>query len=81
MRYSDWTIKLAVISHGLSPVLHNFTRSEGILILPSYNTISSYTGSSRGDVGVNELIKRRLSIEAEGLQPEEKLVSLQVDEM
>lgn len=41
----------------------------------------SYTGTSKGNVGVNDLIILRLQILCHGLEPHERLVSLQFDKM
>ena len=56
-------------------------RDETVLILPSPKTLKAYTGTSYGEEGFTDLMKRRLELEAENLSPLERIGSLQIDEM
>lgn len=56
--------------HGISAALYFFIQEEGFLILPSRETIMNYTGSFKGNVGITELIVKRLEMEAEHLKQE-----------
>ena len=67
--------------HGISPALHRFMRDEGIMTLQSKETLLTYTGSSKGEVGFTDLIIKRLKMEANNLPLQDRMVSLQVDEM
>ena len=56
-------------------------RDETVLIMPSPKTLKAYTGTSYGEEGFTDLMKRRLELEAENLSPLERIGSLQIDEM
>ena len=56
-------------------------RDETVLILPSPKTLKAYTGTSYGEEGFTDLMKRRLELEAENLSPLERIGSLQIDQM
>ena len=81
VRYNQWTIKFSVIIHGRSPSLYALLRDEKILTLPSVNTLLSYTGTSSGKVGMTDPMKRRIKMIADGLDPKERRVSIQMDEI
>ena len=56
-------------------------RDETVLIMPSPKTLKAYTGTSYGEEGFTDLMKRRLELEAENLSPLERIGSLQIDEI
>lgn len=81
IKYSQWTIKYAIILSGSSTSTYIFIREEGLLALPSHNTLRMYIGSTHGDVGVTDLVMKRLKMECDALSPIERIGSLPVDGM
>ena len=81
MRYSQWTLKYAIMMHGRSVSLYEFLREERVLSLPSRQMLYQYCGTSEGEVGISEPTRKRLHMESSALQPAARFVSLQVDEM
>lgn len=55
--------------------------NEDLLTLPSRRLLRSFTGNTTTEVGVTSLIRHRCRMELETLEEEDKLVSLQLDEM
>ncbi len=49
--------------------------------MPTKKILKSYIRKSSGEVGVIELLKKRLTIESQRLSPEEKHASLITDEL
>lgn len=80
-RFSQTTIKYCIVLQARSPGTYDIIREETILILPSPKTLKGYTGSSYGEEGFTDLMKRRLEMEAKNLDPLELIGSLQIDEM
>lgn len=80
--WSETTIRQCTILRHLSAKCYKHLRTENLLSFPCRNTLKKYLGSSSGEVGFSELVKRRLSAELECLTtPQSKLCSLVVDEM
>lgn len=74
-------IRYSIIFHSRSQSTYEFVRNSNIMILPCRNTLQSYTGKCRGQVGVQSLAIQRLVMETEQLTEKEKWCSLIVDEM
>ncbi|EFX77951.1 hypothetical protein DAPPUDRAFT_320826 [Daphnia pulex] len=82
IRYHQWTIKYSIILQGRSPTLYEFIRQHNLLTLPTKKTILTYTGKTRGQVGITNVNKASLKCIFESLtQDHEKRVSIEVDEM
>jgi len=56
-------------------------RRTKMLLLPSANTLKSYTGKATGEVGITEMMKKRLQAELQCLTDMDKFVSVQIDEV
>ena len=54
-------------------------RKTGLLRLPSRTTLQSYTGPSTGEVGVTDLIWKRIKIEVPDFQPNQRMVLMKID--
>ncbi|EFX80259.1 hypothetical protein DAPPUDRAFT_103668 [Daphnia pulex] len=80
-RYCQWALKYAIAIQGRSPTLYRFIREHNLLTLPCRNTIISYTGTSKGSVGVTNVNLARLKMIVNDLKDQEKKVSLEIDEM
>lgn len=80
-RYSSVTISHSVIIQGTSPTVYRFIRDSEILTLPNEKTIRSYVGPSGGETGMTPAIRRRIEIAVNSLEGNERLGSLQIDEM
>lgn len=52
-----------------------------MLILSSRQTLLAYTGTSKDEFGVNDLIRSRLKMINEELEPHERLVCLKIYDM
>ena len=65
----------------MSAAAYERIRKTGLLRLPSRTTLASYTGPITGDVGVTDLIRKRLKLEVANLQPNQRMVSLKIDGM
>ncbi|KAH7965214.1 hypothetical protein HPB49_004707 [Dermacentor silvarum] len=61
--WSEETVRHAVVLRNLSTRAYEHVRSTGILRLPCRSTLEIFMGSSRGEVGMTELVKQRLSAE------------------
>ncbi|XP_049513919.1 uncharacterized protein LOC125941048 [Dermacentor silvarum] len=79
-KWSEATIRQAVLWHAKSPCGYEILRESGCLTLPSRSTLKRYIGACRGEV-VSSLIKQRLHQESTFLTDREKKGSLVVDEM
>ncbi|KAL1420594.1 hypothetical protein MTO96_023991 [Rhipicephalus appendiculatus] len=80
--WSEVTVRHAVVLQNLSTRAYEHVRSTGILRLPCRSTLERFMGSSRGEVGVTELVKQRLSAElASHPSLQARTCSLIVDEM
>lgn len=79
---SEKTMRHVVVLRNLSTRTYKHARSTGILRLPCRSTLERFMGSSRGEVGVTELVKQRLSAElASRLSLRARACSSIVDEM
>lgn len=76
-RYSEATIRNCVMWRISSPKGYEYCR-KNLLKLPSRRTLQRYTGCGKD---VSELIKCRLTAEADSLQPVERICSLIIDDM
>ncbi|KAL1475603.1 hypothetical protein MTO96_037172 [Rhipicephalus appendiculatus] len=80
--WSEVTVRHAVVLRNLSTRAYEHVRSTGILRLPCRSTLERFMGSSRGEVGVTELVKQRLSAELSSRPSlQARTCSLIVDEM
>ncbi|KAH7949443.1 hypothetical protein HPB49_009929 [Dermacentor silvarum] len=80
--WSEVTVRHAVVLRNLSSRAYEHVRSTGILRLPCRSTLERFMGSSRGAVGMTELVKQRLSAElASHPSLHARACSLIVDEM
>ncbi|KAH7945034.1 hypothetical protein HPB49_004970 [Dermacentor silvarum] len=80
--WSEVTVRHAVVLRNLSTRAYEHVRSTGILRLPCRSTLECFMGSSRGEVGMTELVKQRLSGElASHPSLQARACSLIVDEM
>jgi hypothetical protein len=76
IRYDQWTIKYSIILQGRSPTLYEFIRQHNVL------TILTYTGKTRGQLGITNVNKARLKCIFDSLtQDLERRVSIELDEM
>ncbi|KAH7974016.1 hypothetical protein HPB49_008411 [Dermacentor silvarum] len=65
--WSETTIRQCTILRQLSAKCYEHMRTKNLLSFPCRNTLKKYLGSSSGEVGFSELVKRRLSAELECL--------------
>ncbi|KAH7945188.1 hypothetical protein HPB49_007718 [Dermacentor silvarum] len=80
--WSEVTVRHAVVLRNLSTRAYEHVRSTGILRLPCRSTLERFMGSSRGEVGMTELVNQRLSAElASHPSLHARACSLIVDEM
>ncbi|KAK4030708.1 hypothetical protein OUZ56_024047, partial [Daphnia magna] len=52
IRYCQWTLKYSIAIQGRSPTTYRFIREHDLLTVPCQNTIVSYTGTTKGEVGI-----------------------------
>lgn len=82
IRYCQWTLKYSIAIQGRSPTTYRFIREHDLLTVPCQNTIVSYTGTTKGEVGITKVNLARLRMIVDGLTKEhEKRVSVEIDEM
>lgn len=80
--WSELTVRHAVILQNLSMQAYEHMRTEGILRLPCRSTLERFMGSSRGQVGVTDLVKQRLLAELTShTTSQSRTCSLIIDEM
>ena len=80
-RWSQITIKYCIILYSRSSSNYEFIRKELIFHIPSQRTLRLYIGKSTGEMGVTNLVERRLQMEAKKFSAEELIANLQIDEM
>ena len=80
-RWNQTTLKHCIIMHAKSAGYYKFLRRLRILHLPCQNTLSAYTGKSRGEVGFTSLVEKRILEEVKKLDEVEKFGTIAVDEM
>ena len=76
MRYDQWTIKYSIGIEGRTPTIYEFLRQQKLLTLPCLNTLLSYTGKSKGQVGITPVNLEQLKMLFKTLKKEheQKLV-------
>ncbi|XP_040076321.1 uncharacterized protein LOC115332258 [Ixodes scapularis] len=80
--WTEMTVRHAVILRNLSTRAYEHMRTEGILRLPCRSTLERFMGSSRGEVGVTDLVKQRLRAELSSYtSSQSRTSSLIIDEM
>uniref|UniRef100_A0A147BC10 Putative transposase protein n=1 Tax=Ixodes ricinus TaxID=34613 RepID=A0A147BC10_IXORI len=80
--WSEDTLRHSIVLRHLSTKMYEHLRSEGLLKLPSRNTLQNYLGTTSGETGFNSLIEERLKAELEHLPASQSRVcSLIADEM
>ena len=52
-----------------------------MVLLPSNTTLQSYTGPTTGELGVTNLIRKRVKLEVDNLLPIQRIGSLKIDGM
>ncbi|KAH6931361.1 hypothetical protein HPB50_023926 [Hyalomma asiaticum] len=80
-KWCETTIRQCVILRNLSTKSYEYIRTE-LPALPSRTTLQKFLGSTTGEIGFSDLVKKRLSTEIECLGTEQaRICSLVVDEM
>lgn len=80
-KYSEASMRECILLHHISPRGYMHSKKR-LFNLPCRNTLKKYLGSSVTSIGVNNLIKERLTQEIDTLkEPYEKFSSLIIDEM
>ncbi|KAH6919542.1 hypothetical protein HPB50_029458 [Hyalomma asiaticum] len=80
-KWCETTIRQCVILRNLSTKSYEYIRTE-LLALPSRTTLQKFLGSTTGEIGFSDLVKKRLSTEIECLGTEQaRICSLVLDEM
>ncbi|XP_064482840.1 uncharacterized protein LOC135395673 [Ornithodoros turicata] len=81
-RWSEDTLRHSIVLRHLSTRAYKHVRSQGLLKLPSRNTLQNYIGISSGETGFNTLVKCRLEAELQNLgTAQSRTCSLIIDEM
>ena len=80
-RWENSTIKHSIILQSMGPGAYNFIRESGLFYLPSERTLHNYTGPSTAEVGVTDIIRKRIKLAVDLLPPMQRIVSLKIDGM
>ncbi|XP_064480056.1 uncharacterized protein LOC135393663 [Ornithodoros turicata] len=81
-RWSEDTLRHCIILRHLSTKSYEHIRSDGLLKLPSRNTLQNYIGRASGETGFSALVKTRLEAELQNLgNNQSRTCSLVIDEM
>lgn len=82
IRYCQWTLEYSIVIQGRRPTIYRFIREHDLLTVPSQNTIVTYPGTTKGEVGITNVNLSRLKMIVDCLtQQHEKRVSVEIDEM
>ncbi|KAJ4426887.1 hypothetical protein ANN_26686 [Periplaneta americana] len=79
--WSELSIRYCLAWRLISPKDYDHARVSKLISAPSRSTLDRYIGNVDCDVGISPLVKSRLQIECENLEPMEKIVSIIADEM
>lgn len=79
--WSELSIRYCLAWRLVSPKGYDHARVSKLISAPSRSTLDRYIGNVDCDVGISPLVKSRLQIECENLEPMEKIVSIIADEM
>ena len=80
-RWSQTTIKHSIHFQAKSPGTYESIRKSELLLLPCRRTIQGYVGGREGETGFTSLVKERLALEIKRLSPQQKFISVMVDEV
>ena len=80
-RWNNFVIKHCIIFHAMCPGAYELLRESGLLLLPSKTTLQNYVGPSTGEVGVTDLIRKRIKLEMDLLEHIQRVCSLKIDGM